>query len=599
VKASSGEQRRWTPRRVLVLVVVLVIAFLVFCALWVGLRGIVAARDLQRSAALVSSIRSDLSTTTMQPAAQRDAKTLQQRASSAEALTSDPIWRSAEFVPVVGPDLRALRQISSVVSRISRGAVAPVVSIASETGVSDFAPRGGRVDVAKLQSLRPTVERVAKTVDGAQTSVRAIDTTRTVSQVTSRVRQLTTMLSGLTEQVAVARRVVTVAPGMLGANGPRDYLLLVENNAELRAGGGIIGSIVRLHTDDGRITLSAAVSGADIPKSDAPVQPLSRDTEGLYGSITGEYIQDISLTPRFDTTARLASAFWQTRYGERVDGVLAIDPVTLSYMLAATGPVRLATGDSLSSGNAVQLLLSEVYARYPDPRTQDAFFASAAGSVFQAITTRSVDAKGLIAALSKAAEERRIRVWSSHPSEERSIDGTAVSGALPVSTKKIPRFGVYLNDATGAKMDYYLTKQVAVGSQVCRRDGRPTWTVDVVLKNTAPADAATRLPEYVTGGGHFGVAPGGVGTNVAIYAPKAGVFLGASQDGVTASPQTAIDGEYPVVQMKTLLRPGQSTKLRVQFLGRRSDKGGKLAVESTPGVNATVTKTVAVRCETR
>ena len=43
-------------------------------------------------------------------------------------------------------------------------------------------------------------------------------------------------------------------------------------------------------------------------------------------------------------------------------------------------------------------------------------------------------------------------------------------------------------------MDYYLDKTVAVGSSVCRKDGRPTSVIQVTLKNDAPADAATCLP---------------------------------------------------------------------------------------------------------
>ena len=46
----------------------------------------------------------------------------------------------------------------------------------------------------------------------------------------------------------------------------------------------------------------------------------------------------------------------------------------------------LPTGDQLTADNAVQLLLSDVYARYPVPAHQDLFFAAAADAVFDAVS---------------------------------------------------------------------------------------------------------------------------------------------------------------------------------------------------------------------
>src|SRR5206468_976551 len=82
----------------------------------------------------------------------------------------------------------------------------------------------------------------------------------------------------------------------------------------------------------------------------------------------------------FPVAAATASRMWTTTYGGTVDGVIAIDPVVVSGLLDATGPVTLPSGDQISSANAVKLLLSDVYQRYSDPDQQDAFFASAAGS---------------------------------------------------------------------------------------------------------------------------------------------------------------------------------------------------------------------------
>ncbi len=80
-------------------------------------------------------------------------------------------------------------------------------------------------------------------------------------------------------------------------------------------------------------------------------------------------------------------------------------------------------------------------------------------------------------------------------------------------------FGVYFNDGTGAKMDYYVKRTAQLVKQ-CTGTEYGEVKVRITSTNTAPVDAATSLPAYVTGGGIFGVPPGSVQTNVIAYGPS-------------------------------------------------------------------------------
>ena len=103
--------------------------------------------------------------------------------------------------------------------------------------------------------------------------------------------------------------------------------------------------------------------------------------------------------PDFTVGAPLAREMYRLNSGTTVDGVLTVDPVVLSYLLQATGPVSLPTGDTLTAENAVPLLLNEVYFRYEKPADQDAFFAGAAGAVFQALADGQGSASALVTAI--------------------------------------------------------------------------------------------------------------------------------------------------------------------------------------------------------
>jgi hypothetical protein len=587
--------RRGSGARVVLWIVLAIVLLLLLAVVWVGVRGVLAKQHLERSVGLVSTLKSQI-TAGDSDAAKRTARELEDNAASARSLTSDPVWGAAQYTPFFGTNLRAVRQVAVVVDDVATGAVRPVADVIGDFNPGAFAPKNGRIDLQPLVNAQPEVARATKTLTQADSAAERIDTSATLSPVTSAVNQLRNALGSVAQQAVTANKVVQLAPTMLGHDGDRSYVLLFQNNAELRAGGGISGAVALLQAKDGAISLGDQSAGSSFGPYAKPVLPLTADTQGLYGDITGRYMQDVNLTPRFDVSGALAREMWKQKFGQQVDGVLAIDPVTLGYILRATGPVQLATGDTLTSDNAAKLLLSDAYAKYPDPTVQDAFFASAASAVFDKVSSGGFDAKKLVGALSEGTADGRVRLWSAHDDEQKQIDGTAVAGALPTDSKQTRQFGVYLNDGTAAKMDYYLDKKVSVGSSVCRKDGRPTSVVEVTLTNTAPADAATSLPRYVTGGGDFGTEPGKIKTLVAVYAPSNAIYLGASQDGKAAALQTTVDGDHPVAQLQTLLAPGQSTTFRVAFLGDAKFAKAGVQAMSTPGVRQSEAEPLQFDC---
>jgi hypothetical protein len=587
--------RRGTRSRTVLRIVLALVLLLVLAVAWVGIRGVLAKNHLEAAVGDVDTLRSHL-TEGDSAAAKKAAERLEDDAASARALTGDPIWSAAQYVPFFGPNLRAVREVSVIVDTVASGAVSPVAGAVGSFSQDSFAPRDGKVNLAPIEKAQPAVAKATSTLASAEKAANSIDTGATLSPVTRAVDQLRNALSSVAQQAAIANRIVQLAPAMLGHDGDRKYLLLFQNNAELRSGGGIPGAVALLKVRDGRIHLENQAAGGSFGPYDKSVLPLDEETQGLFGAITGRYMQDVTLTPRFETSAELAREMWKRKFGDQVDGVLALDPVTLAYILKATGPVQLPTGDTLTSDNAVKLLLSDVYSKYPEPAVQDVFFASAASAVFDKVSAGGFDARQFIDGLTQAAGENRLRLWSANAAEERQIVGTAVAGDLPKETAQSREFGVYLNDATGAKMDYYLQKNIAVGSAVCRSDGRPTSVVDVTLSSTAPMDAATSLPEYVTGAGDFGVEPGKVRTNVLVYAPKGSIYLSATQDGKPAGVQPALDGGNAVIQAQVLLSPGQTTTLRVAFLGEAANAKAAVRAESTPGVQQTAVQPAQFTC---
>ncbi|MCS5496123.1 DUF4012 domain-containing protein [Cnuibacter physcomitrellae] len=562
--------------------------------LWVGVRGLMAKDHLEAAIPLAKSTQDQIVDGSTEGAS-ADAQELADHARAAADLTSDPIWRAGELVPWVGPNLRAVRQAAQATDLVASGVVLPLASSVQQIGLSSFQPVDGKIALQPLLDVQQTVSGARQAVGSAADIVDDIDPDDLIPQVSSAVELLRASVDQANGVLIGVDNATQLIPAMLGAEGPRNYLLAFQNPAELRAGGGITSAMALIHTENGDVTLVQQASGADFNKFDPPIVQLPDETRGLFQDKAAQYVQNTTLVPQFELSGEIASTMWTDHFGGSVDGVISFDPVALSYLLEATGPIELSgISEQLDSSNAVEFLLSGVYARYPDPKVQDAAFAEVAKAVFDRVSAGDLDQKKLLDAMMHAGNEQRFKLWSAHPEEQAILAGTSLAGSLPVTTGDSTGVGLYFNDATGAKMDYYLTASTTTTSQSCRADGRPIIRVQTTLTNTAPADAAATLPEYVTGGGVYGVAPGNVSTYVYIYGPdgpadpvNASISLGIDAGIEGGQARTAIDQNHTVAEFKVELAPGESRTVTADFLAQAGDPLD-VSLQQTPMVTPSV-----------
>ena len=259
---------------------------------------------------------------------------------------------------------------------------------------------------------------------------------------------------------------------------------------------------------------------------------------------------------------------WKERRGVSLDGVLSTDPIALSYLLRGTGPVKTAGGRTLSADSVVRLLLNQTYTDIPDPELQNVFFAKAARSVFDAVSSGTGDPRAVLDGLTQAAGEHRILVWSAHRDEQQILEPTALaaglSGAEPIS----PQVGVFFNAARPYKLDYYLDYEASVRSVGCQ-DGRQR--LSVTLEMSSRLDKSTPLNESLAPELDFfgqrsivvnayAVAPGGGDVeSLVVDGEKAKLDL-QGLDGHRVMPRTFIikPGQHRSVTMTMLSGPGQT-----------------------------------------
>lgn len=544
------------------------VLLLVAVALWIVVRGLIARDQLTGAVPLVTQLRekvvegdtAGLDTITDQ---------LESRAATAAALTSDPIWRAVEVVPILGPNLTAFREAAHAVDTLTAGALPPLVTLAGDLDFGKFVPKDGAIDTAPILALQPALAEAGTAVAAAAAEVQTIEVSGTVPQIGEAVTQLVGVINDANALIGGANGLVQVLPAMLGADGPRTTLLLVQNNAELRATGGIPGAVIALHTDQGRISFGRQASGVDFGEFPAPVLPVTDIEEQLYSEKIATFMQNVTVTPDFARSGELAAAMWLEHFGEPVDAVASVDPVALSYILGSTGPLELPDGTILSSEDAVDLLLNEVYFRYADPADQDLFFAAAAQSVFAAIMHFDGDPQRFVQAIGQGAAEHRIYVWSAHTDEQNVIaaDGSPLAGLLPRSDAMASGFGLYLTDITMSKIDWYLEPSVSISGVRCPMWGDHSYyEVRLRLTSTVPP-LGEGVPDYVVGPTFAtGETRGTALTQAYLTMPAGFRIFQTLVDGADHAVRIVeTDGDYIHYMITSVLPPGatQETVFRV------------------------------------
>ena len=564
-------------RRLVVGVLVVLLLALLAALAWVGWKGSVAVVALRDAQGAAGDARSAIARGDAGEGARHLGRVTDALA-RARAATQDPVWRAASAVPFLGGNLRAVGEVSAALDELSREGVAPVVEVVSFVASGGLAPRDSQVDVAAISGAAPALERAAEAGERAAARLADLDTGSLLPAVGVQVEEVRAQVEEVASALRTGARVSALLPPMLGAEGERRYLVLFLNSAELRSTGGLVGALTVLEADEGRLSMADTTAGTDLPRFAEPVLPLEEAELELHTEALGRTVQGVALTPDFPRTAELAAAMWREATGERVDGVIGADVVALAGVLEGTGPVRTADGTEISAENAVDVLLHESYLRLGQEES-DAFFADAARRVFERVVSGGGDFSAVVDRLAGASREGRVLVWSRDAEEQAvlvdaGLSGGFLSGAAPRAG------GVFLNDANGGKLDYFLDSGLDVVRVTCEAGGMRV-QARLALGSRVPAQGVEDLPRYVTG--MADVPAGTILVRVTVYGPEGGRLVSTRREGAEVGARQATEAGREANLLSVELAPGQTERLEGEWIVPAQ---GAVEVWSTPTTTA-------------
>ncbi|WP_251451688.1 DUF4012 domain-containing protein [Microbacterium sp. Marseille-Q6648] len=581
---ARPRRRRWPWGLGILAVLIAVLAGLAIAGVALAGQALEVRDDLEAAQSELSSV----------PALVREGDTDQFDAAAASVLAhttradetvQGPLWEIATWIPGVGPNIGAVREATAATHILVRDALPASFEVLGAVDIDKIRFAGGGFNLDPFRTALGVLPEIDAAFASAQEHVDRIDRDALLPIVDDAVGQVVEVIDETAPLVHTATEVLPTALQILGDDEPRTYFVMFQNNAEIRATGGNPAASVLIRVDAGRVALSDQASSTTFATPDLTGRQfvdLPAETTALYDDEWARYSQNYTKTPSFPTSARLFQGIL-AETGREIDGVLSLDPVALSHMLAVAGPVDV-DGYQITSDNVVQVLLEETYLRFPgDQAPADAFFAAASASVFDKLVRGRWDPLEMIEALRTSVDEQRVYAWFPREEEEAVAAELGIDGRLAADNESTTEVGIFLNDSAVGKLEYYLRSEVDVRCDVEAR----TVTTTVSVTNTLDRDDLTfhmlarRSPTY-----------GGSKTTMmldVLYVAPPGATVDRVEvpgGAVDALARTGIEGGRQAESVTVLVDRGQTRT--VSYTSRLPEQDlGAVSVRHTPTVTDT------------
>lgn len=389
---------------------------------------------------------------------------------------------------------------------------------------------------------------------------------------------------GAAVAVREGKPALTIAPEALGVPATKNYLLLFQNDKEIRATGGFLTAFATLTINNGQVS---ATTSDDIYRLDekllnvcltkicplTPPAPIVKYLPEVSGKPRSAWsMRDSNISPDVPTSAGEFERMYKL-LGEGLpfDGIIYIDSQVVEEMIEVTGPIDV-LGTTYSAQidkrcNCPNVIYElEAYAEIAAKGEKDR--KAVLGVLMQQILTRSVGADiekmpQLLETIARLANHKHVMFYMHDNSTQKALSALNWTGDIknPVGDY------LHINDSNfaGGKSNLYVEQTVT--QEISLKNGEVKKKITIEYKNPQPfgnwLNAINR--DYVR-----------------FYVPMGSKLI--SSKGSEETVTTIEDLGKTVFEAFIQVRPQNSRKLEVEYSIPYDPKGEyKLMIQKQPG----------------
>jgi hypothetical protein len=405
----------------------------------------------------------------------------------------------ATLVPVVGqsyvaPRRNALQAITTMGLALADAGEQAVIIDRSLIAPSDLSAGGSGPSrmLAIMKAASGELGQIEKDLKTAQAADQSIDMAVVPAGQQSALTTARDSIKKGLDAITEFRNAIPMLLEILGDNGPRTYIVQQVDPADLRGGGGFIGSYSLVVADKGdiKMQITADTATIDYPYPKPGMKTYIQPPNPLYQFAPHGWIfGDSNYNPNFPASAIDAETTFANETGVNVDGVISIDPWAIALLLQATGPLPVPGYTTVDANTFPEVVFQRLQAHPYDPqfvKTRKLFLTAVAKALISRLSSLPTEQwSKVVSALNTAVSQRHLQAYFNRSVAQQGMTDFGWDGRL-VGTSQVGDFLMENESNFGAtKANHFLQRHFDL--KLTNQGGLLRHTLTVTLKNSTPS----------------------------------------------------------------------------------------------------------------
>ncbi len=363
-----------------------------------------------------------------------------------------------------------------------------------------------------LINAQTLISEATDELEQARDKTKDIDVIKLPSEIMTQVVMLKNILPDSLEELKEISQYLDILSTILGNNNPRKYLLLFQNNTEIRATGGFIGSFGVIDVFRGEIsnlTVNDIYSSSwQLLEKIVPPLPFKKVTD-KWNIFDANYFAD------FPTSAKKVAWFYEKTGGPTVDGVITFTPKVLGDLLQITGSIDMPEYETeITPDNFLDILQYKVEEDFDkeENKPKQIVVDLAEKMLSKLMNSAQEDWMRIWEILKTNLEQKHILAYFNNPQEQRMASVNKISGEILLGDQDYLQ--VVHTNINGYKTDRMISENVNHAINIAN-DGSVTDTAVITKKHSG---GNTEFDWYNRQNGDF----------IRIYVPLGSKLISAS-----------------------------------------------------------------------
>lgn len=406
----------------------------------------------------------------------------------------------ASMLPVVGSKVTARQNLLTAGHHFALGNTYLV------KGISDAKNNSDSSVIERLELLKSHLQSAIPQYEEALRSIAGVSNDAIPEEYQGSAEEFKLLFAAMINDMKDLVSLIDAASLVFGQDGYKKYLVIFQNNHELRATGGFAGSFAVVDVKNGEIEWNIPEGGTydlqgqmNLPlKPPVPIQTVNKKWE----------FQDSNWYSHLPASAHLMERMYEEARGDSVDGVITINATVLKRLLRVVGPIQSEKIEGgLNSENVLTKLQYKVEKGYENKRAPKAVLTTLSKQIMKRMENiEKLDVLKLAAEGHKALEKKEIQVYMDDKHAQDTFRSFGWTGEVLSPNEKQDYLHLVRSNLQGQKSDAKIKENMVLDTRI-KQDGSVINTLSITRKHTGSpgeefygADNISHIRAYVPEG---------------------------------------------------------------------------------------------------